>query len=51
MCAVAARAGIPRETLFRALSPAGNPTAKTLFAVVDSVGMQLTLTRIRRTKD
>lgn len=51
VCAVAVRAGIPRETLFRALSPAGNPNAKTLFAVVEGVGMQLTLTRTRRTKD
>lgn len=34
MTAVAARAGIPRESLYRALSPKGNPKIKTFLAVV-----------------
>ena len=41
MAAVAARAGIPRESLYRALSPSGNPTIKTLLAVLDAAGLKL----------
>ncbi|MDP2368408.1 DNA-binding protein [Rhodoferax sp.] len=36
--AVAAQAGISREALYRSLSPNGNPTLKTLLAVLKSVG-------------
>ena len=43
MSAVADRAGLPRESLYRALSPRGNPTAKTLWAVFHALGLQLTL--------
>ena len=39
--AVAAEAGISRESLYRALSPSGNPTLKTLLAVLKTVGMRL----------
>ena len=39
--AVAARAGISRESLYRTLSPTGNPTLKTLVAVLKTVGMRL----------
>jgi len=46
MTAVAARAGIPRESLYRALSPKGNPTIKTLLAVVHGAGLHLEVTRI-----
>ena len=45
MTAVAERAGIPRESLYRALSPSGNPTIKTLLAVVNGVGLKLSVHR------
>ena len=41
--AVAAEAGINRESLYRALSPTGNPTLKTLLAVLRTVGMRLSV--------
>ncbi|MDM0020045.1 helix-turn-helix domain-containing transcriptional regulator [Variovorax saccharolyticus] len=41
--AVAAEAGISRETLYRTLSPRGNPTLKTLLAVLKTVGMRLSV--------
>jgi len=41
--AVAAEAGISRESLYRALSPKGNPTLKTLLAVLKAVGMKLSV--------
>ncbi|MGS0742491.1 addiction module antidote protein [Glaciimonas sp. GG7] len=41
MAAVAERAGIPRESLYRALSPSGNPTIKTLLAVLAAAGLKL----------
>ena len=41
--AVAADAGISRESLYRALSPKGNPTLKTLLAVLKTVGMRLSV--------
>jgi probable addiction module antidote protein len=40
---VAAQAGISREALYRSLSPKGNPTLKTLLAVLKSVGMRLSV--------
>jgi len=40
---VAAEAGIRREALYRALSPKGNPTLKTLMAVLKTVGMRLSV--------
>lgn len=40
---VAAEAGISRESLYRALSPKGNPTLKTLLAVLKAVGMRLSV--------
>ena len=48
--AVAAEAGISRESLYRALSPKGNPTLKTLLAVLKTVGLRLSVdseTRMR----
>ncbi|MES2152634.1 MAG: addiction module antidote protein [Pseudomonadota bacterium] len=45
MATVAERAGIPRESLYRALSPNGNPTVKTLLAVLGAAGLKL---RVRR---
>ena len=41
--AVASEAGISRESLYRALSPKGNPTLKTLVAVLKTVGMRLSV--------
>ena len=43
MAAVAMEAGIQRESLYRALSPKGNPTMNTLIAVLKSLGMRLTV--------
>ena len=45
MTAVALRAGIPRESLYRALSPKGNPTIKTFLAVVRGAGLHLEVSR------
>jgi probable addiction module antidote protein len=42
--AVASAAGISRESLYRALSPKGNPTLKTLVAVLKTVGLRLSVT-------
>lgn len=41
--AVAAAAGISRESLYRTLSANGNPTLKTLLAVLKAVGMKLSV--------
>jgi len=43
LAAVAQEAGITREALYRALSPNGNPTLKTLLAVLHAVGMRLSV--------
>jgi probable addiction module antidote protein len=40
LATVAQKAGVTRETLYRALSPSGNPTLKTLLAVLHAVGMR-----------
>jgi probable addiction module antidote protein len=45
MAAVAKRAGVPRESLHRALSANGNPTLKTLMAVPGAAGLRLAVTR------
>lgn len=42
---VAKKAGIPRESLYRALSTKGNPTIKTLLAVIRGTGLHLAVTR------
>ncbi len=41
--AVATEAGISRESLYRALSPKGNPTLKPLLAVLKTVGLRLSV--------
>lgn len=43
LAAVANEAGITREALYRALSPKGNPTLRTLVAVLKAVGMRLSV--------
>lgn len=40
---VAIEAGISRESLYRALSPKGNPTLKTLLAILKTVGLRLSV--------
>lgn len=45
MSVVAERAGIKRESLYRALSPKGNPTIKTLLAVTNAAGLKLSVHR------
>lgn len=40
---VASEAGLNREALYRALSPKGNPTLKTLLAVIRTVGLRLSV--------
>lgn len=45
MSAVAVRAGIPRESLYRALGPKGNPTIKTFLAIVRGTGLHLEVSR------
>lgn len=41
MAKVAKAAGIPRESLYRALSPRGNPRLSTLTAIMKAAGMKL----------
>lgn len=41
--AVAAQAGISRESLYRSLSPKGNPTLKTIVAVLKTLGLRLSI--------
>lgn len=43
LAAVAKEAGITREALYRALSPTGNPTLKTLLAILHAVGLRLSV--------
>jgi probable addiction module antidote protein len=40
---VAKTAGVERESLYRALSPRGNPRLSTLVAVTKAVGLKLTV--------
>lgn len=46
MATIAQRAGMPRESLYRALSPKGNPTIKTLLAVLAASGLHMTLANV-----
>ncbi len=43
MAKVAKKAGIERESLYRALSPTGNPRLSTLVAVTKAIGLKLTV--------
>ena len=40
---LAARTGLPRQTLYRVLTKKGNPEAKSLWAVVEGMGIELTI--------
>lgn len=44
---VAKAAGIERESLYRALSPSGNPRLSTLMAVTKAIGLRLTVETAR----
>ncbi|HET6929057.1 MAG TPA: addiction module antidote protein [Candidatus Acidoferrum sp.] len=44
---VAKAAGIERESLYRALSPRGNPRLSTLVAVTKAIGLKLTVEAAR----
>lgn len=48
--AVAARAGISRESLYRSLSPKGNPTLKTLIAILNTLGLRLSVVPAKEAK-
>ncbi len=43
MAKIAKKAGIERESLYRALSPTGNPRLSTLVAVTKAIGLKLTV--------
>jgi probable addiction module antidote protein len=43
MAKVAKAAGLQRESLYRALSPSGNPTFKTLLAVLSALDVRMEL--------
>ena len=42
---IAEKAGLRRENLYRALSPKGNPTVKTLAAILRALGLRLSVVR------
>jgi len=46
MAIVAEEAGLKRESLYRVLSPKGNPTLKTITAVAKSIGLRLSFERL-----
>ena len=48
MARVAEAAGMPRESLYRALSPKGNPRLTTMLAVIHAAGFRLALSERRR---
>ena len=45
---LATAAGIPRESLYRALSPKGHPRLSTLFAVLKAAGFRFSLEERKR---
>lgn len=42
---IAERGGLPRESLYKSLSAKGNPTLKTLLAVLGAAGLRMSVTR------
>ncbi len=48
MSRLAEAAGIPRESLYRSLSPKGNPRLSTLLAVIKASGFRLSLEERKR---
>lgn len=47
MAKVAKAAGVERESLYRALSPRGNPRLSTLTAVLKAVGLKLSVEAVQ----
>lgn len=45
---IASAAGLQRETLYRSLSERGNPTLGTLTAVLEAIGLKLSVTPINK---
>lgn len=45
MTEIARKTGLGRQALYNALSERGNPTLETLMAVLDALGLQLTVQR------
>ena len=48
MAKVAKAAGVPRESLYRALSSGGNPRFSTFHAILKAAGLKLAVARDRR---
>ena len=48
MAKVAKAAGVPRESLYRALSSGGNPRFSTFHAILRAAGLKLAVARDRR---
>ncbi len=48
MTALARRAGIPRESLYRMLSPRGNPSYVAVRSILDAAGFRLSVAPSRR---
>jgi len=46
MAKVAKAAGVPRESLYRALSSGGNPRLSTLHAILKAAGLKLAVERV-----
>ena len=46
MAKVAKAAGVPRESLYRALSSGGNPRLSTLHAILKAAGLRLAVERV-----
>ena len=44
--AFAQQTGLSRESLYRSLSPSGNPTLKTLLALLKAMGLRLGVVRV-----
>lgn len=47
MTEVASKTGLSREQLYRSFSDQGNPTLKTIMAVMDALGLHLSLSSSR----
>ena len=46
MSTMAQQTGLSRESLYRSLSPSGNPTLKTLLALLKAMGLRLGVVRV-----
>lgn len=46
MSTIAQQTGLSRESLYRSLSPSGNPTLKTLLALLKAMGLRLGVVRV-----